>query len=62
MKATLPIDLKASIPSEAQRLLLDAYEKLFHYARAGTCYLCSRLQGDRAESASARLGVQELGH
>jgi len=28
MKAILNIDLKASIPSEAQRLLLDACEKM----------------------------------
>ncbi len=28
MKATLQIDLEASTPSEAQRLLLDACEKL----------------------------------
>jgi len=28
MKATLQIDLKASTPSEAQRLLLDACEKI----------------------------------
>jgi len=28
MKATLQIDLRASTPSEAQRLLLDACEKM----------------------------------
>ena len=28
MKATLQIDLKASTPSEAQRILLDTFEKM----------------------------------